>query len=183
MTYLPTSADYLDQIIGLWAFIVIIASIVAIVKYRKKTKLAKVTADAAGMPFVPAKLGKNAIIVSIVAVAGLLGSGIYANIAEAKIKENFLANLTSKYDIQEVDTPLGGYPSKGKVGKPGIVYVGDARAQVIKVTANGQSYDFVVRQDVLTFEPTLYDVPADLKEFRSQRENFPVSMDAEFLKK
>lgn len=185
MNYLSTSADYLDQIIGMWALIIIAASIFAIVRYKKKgvSPAVNPATPVAGKPFEPAKLSKAMVIVPIVAVAGLIGSAVYANIAEAKIQENFLANLKSKYDIQEVTTKLGGYPAKGQVGKPGVVYVGDFRAQVIKVTAEDQSYEFVVRQDPVTFEPTLYDTPENLKDFRSKREDFPVSMEAEILRR
>lgn len=163
MTYLPTDDTYLDTIIGLWFTAFIISTIVAVIRHRKKSK-----ANPQEVSFVqtdPAtgslSLSKKLLIIPSLVVAGLIGSFIYAGAQEAKVKENFVTNVKAKYDVEAVNSKLGGYPRKGQSINRGTLYVAKTDGQLINVTSNDEDHDFMVVQDPVTFEPTLYDVPED----------------------
>lgn len=163
MTYLPTDDTYLDTIIGLWFTAFIISTIVAVIRHRKKPK-----ANPQEVSFVqkdPAtgnlSLSKKLLIIPSLVVAGLIGSFVYVGAQEAKVKENFVANIKTKYDIEGVNSKLGGYPRKGQAINRGTLYVAKTDGQLVNVTSDEEDYDFIVIQDPVTFEPTLYDIPED----------------------
>lgn len=185
MTYLSTDAAHLDTIIGLWATVIIVSAIVAFIIRKKKPKTEPGTVD-----FVVTdpttgsmSLSKKLLIVPAFVVAGMIASFVYTGNAEAKIKENFVSNLKAKYDISEINSKLDGYPGKNEAGKSGTVFAGYFRGQVINVTAGGENHDFVVVQDAVTFEPTLYDLPEDMKSIREKGFENPDSYMAESFEK
>lgn len=161
MTYLSTDDTYLNTVIGLWFTAFVISTIVAVIRHRKKSKVNP--QDVSFVQKDPAtgnlSLSKKLLVVPALVVAGLIGSFLYVGAQESQVKENFVANVKAKYDIEAVNSKLGGYPRKGQSINRGTLYVAKNDGQLINVTSNEENYDFIVVQDPVTFEPTLYDVP------------------------
>lgn len=185
MTYLSTDDTHLDTIIGLGFFITLGLFIYVLVAHKKNkkngtdTKNFIVTDPATG----GMSVSKKVYVILSLFIAGGIVAAVFAGAGEERIKDNFVANLKTKYDIQEVNTPLKGTAAKGMLGATGIVHVSDFRGQVINVTAGDETYDLVVTQDPVTFEPTLHDMPDSLDDIREKDFDNPDSYIAESLEK
>lgn len=170
MEYLPTDDNYVTMIIG-FGFLVflLIIPLMTWAHYTKKPQTRK-------------RLMK--VIISSVVLVFVSGA-VVAGINNNKPVENFEANLSQKYEYNNIETQIRDYPHRNqRVNEvEGVFYASRFTPQKIVLNIDGVSEEFVIIQDRETNEPTLYDLPMDGKMIGDIDAIYPHSLRAETLLK